>query len=925
MADEKITDLPPAAAAFLSQIFEVTTDPTGTPVSEALSLGQVKVLFDTLTAKGDLTAGSTKITVGGTGTAALFGAGASIDVNESNLNLGNMGGVVALASQVSGVLGNANGGTGISSWSPSVVIFANLAGAIDQDTDFFYASKTLVCPHIKSGIFQTIGSSASNRIPYLPSGTDSTFTPLVFSATIATDGTFLFVPNAAADGATKGAATFTAADFNASSGLISIDYVNGQAASSIVNGFLSSTDWSTFNGKQNALSFGDLTSGSSKLSLTGTGTGALIGAGVALDVVEANLTHNNIGGTLGATKGGTGLTAFTTGDIVYGSATNTLSALAGVATGNALISGGVGTAPAWGKIGLTTHVSGVLAFANGGTGASSGLTLGIVGSTGSSFATVALDSPLTFNLGHLGIQNASADGTTRGAATFKAADFNSTAGLISIDYANGQVATTSLPGFLSAADWTTFNAKQSALTFGNLTETTSSILTIVGGTGAVIGSGVTIAVTQSDGTHNGFLSSTDWSTFNGKQAALSFGNLTAGSTKIAIGGTGTGALVGAGATVDINEANLTISNMGGTLAATHGGTGQTTTAVGDLIYGTASNTFTKLAAVATGNALISGGVTTAPSWGKIALTTHVSGTLPVANGGTGQTSYVGANALIYTTSTTALTGLASANSKILTSSSGGVPTWATQLPDHLGVGLAADTIGSIKTQNALWIGGGDGSFTGTGSAFGFSLYTGIILGQGNGGALFGCGRLNSLTLHPFTGFTGYDFGSIGSGQGRNLYFGGGQWDSPDANYVEFYTCPTYTETHDTGVLRMKIWHGGGINIGGTGVTVPGAALEITGGNLTVGLAEGTTSSGKVHIGAGTATAGTAPLKFTSGTNLTVVENGAFEYNGTNLFFTLGSARNTILMSATVTTEAITSDRSVTVVIAGTTYKLLAHS
>jgi hypothetical protein len=75
-----------------------------------------------------------------------------------------------------------------------------------------------------------------------------------------------------------------------------------------------------------------------------------------------------LAGTLGPTSGGTGLTSYTTGDIIYASATNTLAALADVATGNALISGGVGVAPSWGKIGLTTHVSGTLPVANGGTG-----------------------------------------------------------------------------------------------------------------------------------------------------------------------------------------------------------------------------------------------------------------------------------------------------------------------------------------------------------------------------------------------------------------------------------------------------------------------------------------------------------------------------------------------------------------------------
>lgn len=69
-----------------------------------------------------------------------------------------------------------------------------------------------------------------------------------------------------------------------------------------------------------------------------------------------------------AADGGTGITSYAVGDIVYASATTTLSKLAGVATGNVLISGGVTTAPAWGKVGLTTHVSGILGSGNGGTG-----------------------------------------------------------------------------------------------------------------------------------------------------------------------------------------------------------------------------------------------------------------------------------------------------------------------------------------------------------------------------------------------------------------------------------------------------------------------------------------------------------------------------------------------------------------------------
>lgn len=57
------------------------------------------------------------------------------------------------------------------------------------------------------------------------------------------------------------------------------------------------------------------------------------------------------------------------------------------------------------------------------------------------------------------------------------------------------------------------------------------------------------------------------------------------------------------------------------------------TTVGDIIQlvSTAPNVYGRLAAVATGNVLLSGGVGTISSWGKVGLTTHVSGNLPVAN------------------------------------------------------------------------------------------------------------------------------------------------------------------------------------------------------------------------------------------------------------------------------------------------------
>lgn len=72
-------------------------------------------------------------------------------------------------------------------------------------------------------------------------------------------------------------------------------------------------------------------------------------------------------------RGGTNLTSYTRGDLLVASSATVLSRLPDVATGHVLLSGGVGAPPAYGKVGLTTHVSGVLPIANGGTGQTSAI------------------------------------------------------------------------------------------------------------------------------------------------------------------------------------------------------------------------------------------------------------------------------------------------------------------------------------------------------------------------------------------------------------------------------------------------------------------------------------------------------------------------------------------------------------------------
>lgn len=81
-----------------------------------------------------------------------------------------------------------------------------------------------------------------------------------------------------------------------------------------------------------------------------------------------------------------------------------------------------------------------------------------------------------------------------------------------------------------------------------------------------------------------------------------------------------------------NATGLPLSTgIAGTLGAANGGTGLTIYAIGDLLYASGATALSRLADVATGNVLLSGGVATAPSWGKVDLTSAITGNLPVGN------------------------------------------------------------------------------------------------------------------------------------------------------------------------------------------------------------------------------------------------------------------------------------------------------
>lgn len=324
------------------------------------------------------------------------------------------------------------------------------------------------------------------------------------------------------------------------------------------------------------------------LNVANGGTGATT-AGAARTALSAaasgaNTDITSLGGlttALTATQGGTGFASYAVGDLIYAGTTTAFSKLADVATGNALISGGVGSAPSYGKIGLTTHVSGTLPIANGGTnattaaGARSSISAAVLGTNNDITSLTGLTTPLSVAQGGTGQST----------------------------YTDGQ------------------------LLIGNTTGGTLTKATLTAGSGISITNGAGSISISASGTAG-------VTTFAGGTTGLTPASATTGA--ITLGGTLATANGGTnltGFTAANNALYSTSASVltAGTLPAPAGGTGNASYTIGDILYASTSTALSKLADVATGNALISGGVGSAPSYGKIGLATHVSGNLPVTN------------------------------------------------------------------------------------------------------------------------------------------------------------------------------------------------------------------------------------------------------------------------------------------------------
>jgi trimeric autotransporter adhesin len=228
-------------------------------------------------------------------------------------------------------------------------------------------------------------------------------------------------------------------------------------------------------------------------------------------------------------------------------------------------------------------------------------------------------------------------------------------------------ATTSTNGYLSSTDWNTFNSKG------------SGTVTSVTGTSPVASSGgntPAISISQATTSTDGYLSSTDWNTFNGKgSGTVTSVDLTA-STGISVSGgpiTGSGSITvtntapdqtvaiasGTGISVTGTYPSFTVTNTapssGGTVTSVTGtspvaSSGGTTPAISLTSgYGDTQNPYASktanfvlaapngTAGVPTFRAVVAADIPTL-NQNTTGTASNVTGTVAIANGGTGQTT-----------------------------------------------------------------------------------------------------------------------------------------------------------------------------------------------------------------------------------------------------------------------------------------------
>lgn len=272
---------------------------------------------------------------------------------------------------------------------------------------------------------------------------------------------------------------------------------------------------------------------------------------------------SNFTGVLGVANGGTGVTASTgSGNNVLSTSPTLVTPILGIPT-SATLTNATG-------LPLTTGVTGTLPVANGGTGVTSSTGSGnTVLSTSPTLVTPILGTPTSGNLANCTFPtlNQNTTGTAAGLSATLAVASGGTG--LTTTPANGALDIGNGSGFtratLTAGSNVTITNSAGGITIA--ATNSGGTVTSVTGTAPVVSSGgatPAISMAAASTSTNGYLTSTDWNTFNGKQAAGSY--ITSG-----------GALGTPSSGTATNLTGLPLSTgVTGTLPVANGGTGVTT-------------------------------------------------------------------------------------------------------------------------------------------------------------------------------------------------------------------------------------------------------------------------------------------------------------------------------------------------------------
>lgn len=440
-------------------------------------------------------------------------------------------------------------------------------------------------------------------------------------------------------------------------------------------------------------------------------------------------------GQLGLSRGGTNasLTA-SAGSVIYSTASALAVNTAG-SSGDWLKSGGTG-APVWTAPAALTKTDDTNVTLTLGGSASTAL-------LNAASITAGWTGQLAVSRGGTGVSTATANtvfaGPTTGAAAAPSFRALVAADIPALPYGTGTVTSVSVvsangfAGSVATATTTpaiTLSTSVSGLLYGNGTAiaatTVSAPLTYSAGT---------LAITQATASTNGYLSSTDWNTFNNKQPAGTYVTSVTGTSPVVSSGGTTPAISLASGYGDTQ--NPYASKTANTVLAgpTTGAAAAPTfralvaadipslsyvTSVGATAPITSTGGLTPTIGVTaaaltktddTNVTLTLGGSPTTALLAATSLTLGWTGTLATGRGGTGLSSYT-AGDMVYYASGTALTNLAIGAGNYVLTSNGAAPVWTAN------TGTGAVMRSSQPTVNTtLGVGGVGASSSGSGISF----------------------------------------------------------------------------------------------------------------------------------------------------------------------------------------------------------------